>query len=330
MILFHSDFTLTLEEKSLIAKIRGLAGRAARPRGLVFGIGDDCAILRIPRGHAGLATSDFSLEGIHFRREWHPPDVVGHRCLVRGLSDIAAMGGEPIAAFLSLALPRKLPQRWVDEFLAGFFKLANRFNVPLAGGDTAQSPGGILAHIVVVGSVPKGQAILRHGARPGHLIYVSGTLGGAAATLDILRRHPQRKLRPADFPTHFYPMPRVALGRVLRQKRLASAMIDVSDGLSTDLAHICEESGVGAEISAAAVPCGVDGDGRDIDLQFALHGGDDYELLFTAAPGKHVPARIAGVAITQIGRMTRGRSRLLDQNGARRKFLPHGWQHFAR
>src|SRR5437016_8504079 len=136
------------------------------------GIGDDSSVLKIPKGQQALVTTDFSLEGVHFWREWHPPESVGHRCLARGLSDIAAMGGEPLAAFLSLALPRKLPQAWVARFLNGFLKLARQFKVPLAGGDTAESPAGILADIVVLGSVPRGKAILRSGARPADRIYV--------------------------------------------------------------------------------------------------------------------------------------------------------------
>ncbi len=144
---------------------------------MVAGIGDDCAILRIPAGHELLMTTDFSLEGVHFRREWHPPESIGHRCLVRGLSDIAAMAGEPLAAFLSLALPKKLPQKWVDGFMRGFLKLASQFRVTLAGGDTSQSPGGVLADVTVAGSVPKGKAIRRSGARPGDRIYISGAVG---------------------------------------------------------------------------------------------------------------------------------------------------------
>ena len=144
-------------------------------------------MLPLPRGHEALVTTDFSLEGVHFRREWHPPDSVGHRCLARGLSDIAAMGGIPRAAFLSLALPPDLPQSWVDKFIAGLLKLAGRYSVTLAGGDTAQSPDGILADIMVLGSVPAGKAILRSGARPGDFIYVTGTLGSAVAALNQLR-----------------------------------------------------------------------------------------------------------------------------------------------
>src|SRR5580704_9901695 len=165
---------MSLTEKRLIDRIRQASSRA-RFRGT--GIGDDCAALALPGGHEALVTTDFSLEGVHFRREWHPPDSVGHRCLARGLSDIAAMGGNPRAAFLSLALPPELPQIWVDRFIAGLLKLAGQFSVSLAGGDTAESPAGVLADIMVLGSVPTGEAILRSGARPGDFIYVTGTLG---------------------------------------------------------------------------------------------------------------------------------------------------------
>src|SRR5204863_4225879 len=170
-------FAMPMSEKALIARIRR---KAVQGRGIVTGIGDDSAVLKIPDGHQSLVTTDFSLEGTHFRREWHPPESVGHRCLARGLSDIAAMGGEQQAAFLSLALPAKLPQEWVDHFLRGFLKLAKEFGVPLAGGDTAESAHGVLADITVIGSVPKGKAILRTGAMPGDRIYVTGALGASS------------------------------------------------------------------------------------------------------------------------------------------------------
>ena len=321
----YSWSIVPLAEKALISRIRG---RAARRRGVAAGIGDDCAILEIPNGQQALVTTDFSLEGVHFRREWHPAEAVGHRCLTRGLSDIAAMGGNPIAAFLSLALPPKMPQSWVNQFVKGLLELADSFHVSLAGGDTAQSPGGVLADIVVVGSVPKGKAIRRSGARPGDRVYVTGALGGAAATLKLL--FSGRKLRPADFPCHFHPTPRIEVGRFLMEKGLASAMIDLSDGLSTDLTHICEESGVGAEILAPTIPCASIGKpAREVELQFALHGGDDYELLFTARPDKRVPSRIAGILVTQIGHITRNKEVILvNKDGAGSELRPQGWEHF--
>lgn len=293
---------------------------------MIAGIGDDCAILRISKSHEMLVTTDFSLEGIHFRREWHPPEVVGHRCLARGLSDIGAMGGRPVAAFLSLALPRNLPQTWVDRFWKGLLELARVASVSLAGGDTAESPRGVLADIVVIGSAPKGTAIRRSGARPGDRIYVTGELGGCAAALELL--FSGRKLHPADFPKHFRPMPRIEVGEFLREKKLASSMIDISDGLSTDLSHICEESGVGAEIYAHALPRATIGKlAQQVDLKFALHGGDDYELLFTSPRGKRVPAKIVGVPITQIGHITRHKHVIL-MNDQGVELKPQGWQHF--
>lgn len=293
-----------------------------------IGIGDDCAALRIPSGHEALVTTDFSLEGVHFRREWHAPEVVGHRCLARGLSDIAAMGGRPIAAFLSLALPRALPQPWVDRFLVGALGLADAFQVTLAGGDIAQSPGGILADIAVVGSVPAGKAIRRSGAKPGDCIYVTGELGGSAAALRLLLSG--RKLRPAGYPRHFCPQPRLLVGEALRHKGLASAMIDLSDGLSTDLAHMCEASGVGAVVSAQAVPrASVGKPTREVDLKLALHGGEDYELLFTAPRSQRMPTQIAGVQVTQLGHITRGKRLLLvNDHSVGVEFRPQGWEHF--
>lgn len=289
-------------------------------------------MLQIPAGHETLVTTDFTLEGIHFRRDWHPAESVGHRCLTRGLSDIAAMGGEPVAAFLSLALPRDLPQSWVGRFARSLISLAERHGVTLAGGDTAESPNGILADIIVVGSVPKGKAILRSGARPGDRIFVSGELGGSAAAVVRMRAKPKKKLNPREYPRHFHPEPRIELGRILREKRLASAMIDTSDGLSTDLAHICEESGVGAELDASLIPrASVGKPAREVDLDLALHGGEDYELLFTAPPGKRVPARIAGAPLTQIGVITRSRKVFVNNvKGIAYELEARGWEHFRR
>jgi thiamine-monophosphate kinase len=321
---------LTPSEKALIASIRQRAGRGRRSR-IVAGIGDDCAVFRLPQKYDSLVTTDFCLEGVHFRREWHPPHAVGHRCLARGLSDIAAMGGDPVAAALSLALAAKLPQSWVKAFFDGFLKLARRFHVTLSGGDIAESPDGVLADIVVVGAVPRGKAILRSGARPGDRIYVTGELGASAAVLEELFSGRKTKLLVVDHPRHFFPMPRVEVGQFLREKNLASAMIDTSDGLSTDLGHICEESGVGAQLNSAAIPLATAGRTKSpVDLKFALHGGEDYELLFTAPAANSIPAQIRGVRVTEIGMITRGaKMQLINPTGKAKPFLPRGWQHFA-
>ncbi len=301
-------------EKKLIERIRRIAGKGAS---VVQGIGDDAAVLCVPPGHEMLVTTDFSIENVHFRREWHPPEVVGWRCLTRGLSDIAAMGGEPRAAFLSLAVAGDVSQKWVDGFLKGLLSLAKKFGVPLAGGDTAQAESGIQADIVVVGSVPRGKAVLRSGARVGDDIYVTGELGRSAAGLARLRTGLAVKKDSA----HFRPMARVAAGQWLRSRGMASAMIDVSDGLSTDLEHICVESGVGAEIEAGAIPRA-----RGVQMKFALHGGDDYELLFTSS--RKVPAVVGGVAVTRIGRVVAGRGMRLIEGGKKKRLVVKGWEHF--
>ena len=327
----YIEDAVPLPEKALIRRIRDRAakGRGAGLHGGI-GIGDDCAVVPIPRGHEALVTTDFSLENVHFKRAWHPPESVGHRCLARGLSDIAAMGGQPLAVSLSLAVPRTLPQSWVDGFLRGLLKLASKFKVNLAGGDTAESRGGIMADIIALGSVPRGKAVLRAGARPGDRIYVTGELGASAAALDLLSGG--KRLRRSDFESHFYPTARVAAGRFLREKGLASAMIDISDGLSTDLGHICEESGVGAELETGAIPVATVGKSlRRVELQFALHGGEDYELLFTAPLKKRIPSRIAGVAVRQIGVVTGGRKIFLrDKKGVRQELKSQGWEHFKK
>jgi len=317
-------------EKSLIERIRrqANAGTARRsPRSaLVTCIGDDAAVLRLVSNQDLLVTTDFSIENVHFRRDWHPPRVVGWRCLTRGLSDIAAMGGEPRAAFLSLAVAADTPQKWVDQFLKGLLALAKKFNVPLAGGDTAQAVDGIQADIVVVGSVPKGTAVLRSTARPGNQIYVTGSLGASAATLARLKY----SLPPGSGSTqHFHHVPRLSVGQWLRQHKIPSAMIDISDGLSTDLEHICHESNVGAEIEAAAIPHAQSARRKQnrVNLAFALHGGDDYELLFTSS--KRVPPAIQGVPITRIGKITRKKGmHLINPDGTNQALEPKGWEHF--
>jgi thiamine-monophosphate kinase len=308
---------------------------------LRLGIGDDCAILRPRPGHDICVTTDFSLEGVHFRRNWHPPESVGHRCLARGLSDLAAMGADPLAVFLSLAVPAHLPAAWITRFLNGFFALARQHRVPLAGGDTAQSPsiskrgdGPIAADIVAIGQLPQNRALLRSAAQAGDRIYATGALGGAAAELHSLSQNPSRfsKLtQAAPGHPHLYPEPRLEVGRRLRH--LAHAMIDISDGLSTDLTHLCQESHLAATIEESALPIHPLAAKSKNPLGLALHGGEDYELLFTAAPTARIPRRIAGIPIHRIGTMRRSSRRhplitLITSEGRSRPVEPEGWEHF--
>ncbi len=326
-------------ERALIA---GLQARlpAAGSRQLRVGIGDDCAVLRVPAGHELAVTTDLLLETVHFRRDWHSPESAGHRCLARGLSDLAAMGARPLAAFLSLALPPALAGSWSTHFLDGLLALAREARVPLAGGDTAQAPpvangeALVTADILLLGSLPTGTAMLRSGARAGDRIYVTGALGGAAAELASLpvRAGAAQRLHKA-IPGHpqLFPQPRLAQG--LRLRSLASACIDLSDGLSTDLAHLCESSGLAAEIDAAAVPLHPLAAQSADPLTLALHGGEDYELLFTAPAAARVPRAIAGVPIHGIGRMlrrTKGQPgvTLVAADGSSSPLANRGWEHF--
>jgi thiamine-monophosphate kinase len=339
-------------ELALIAFIREHTKARAGTRSsrhLCLGIGDDCAIITPPRGHELLVTTDFSLETRHFRRSsgdaWHSPQSIGHRTLARGLSDIAAMGGKPLAAFLSLALPKSIARKpiWLNGFLDGLLTLAAAHHTPLAGGDTSESPSDhILADILLLGAAPKGRALRRSTAKPGDTLYVTGSLGGAATELATLSTKTKRP--PSLFPPysllpaspHLFPQPRLAVGQALLRRRLATACIDISDGLSTDLAHLCEESRVAARIHADVLPLHplTQSLTRAAALHAALHGGEDYELLFTADSATRVPKSIAGVRITPIGTIvTRHKSRqqvtLVEANGHPTELLPQGWQHLS-
>ena len=336
-------------ELSLISSIRKRATNLASAKTLRLGIGDDCAILQPKAGTEVVVTTDLTLEQVHFRRDWHPAEAVGHRCLARGLSDLAAMGASPLAAFLSIAVPSELTKKrgqaasWMDRFLDGFFGLARLHGVPLAGGDLAQAPRSadgtslVAADILLLGSVPKGRALLRSTARAGDMIYVTGSLGGAAAELLALERAPGRfkAARSAEEHPHLYPRPRLGVGQRLLDGKIATAAIDLSDGLSTDLLHVCEESGLRAEIDAKAIPIHVmaalaeSAGWTDSARALALHGGEDYELLFTASPKTRVPKTIDGVRIHAIGKMMPGRPRITMRDGKRvEPLLPGGWQHF--
>ncbi len=328
-------------EVDLLREIRRREALAGHRRGLRLGIGDDCAVLGLAPGEELAVTTDLSIAGRHFRMDWHPPESVGHRTLARGLSDLASMGARPVAAFLSLGLPRELTlahgraRAWVDRFFDGLFHLAQAHKTPLAGGDLAESPVAV-ADIVLLGAVPAGRALLRSGAQPGDLLYLTGALGGAAAGLAELEQSASsgRRIR-ADrlrlthrLRAHLYPQPRASQGLALQRRGLAVAAIDLSDGLSTDLAHLCDESDVGAVIHLHLLPVAA---GASLDQ--ALHGGEDYELLFAARPSIRMPRSLAGVPITRIGDITRRKISqppvLLAADGKAEPLAPRGWQHFT-
>jgi len=324
-------------EKQLIERT-GRKLPLGRGSGVRVGMGDDAAVLRPKKGVEWVLTTDAFLENVHFLLRVHPPEAVGYKALARATSDLAAMGARPLYFLLNLALPPRCTGKWYDGVLEGMARAARSFGLTLAGGDTTRSTLAAI-NLTIIGEIERGHAVLRSGARPGDLICVSGTLGEAELGLQLLlRRGPRtKKWKRELLQKHFYPEPRLDLGQWLAKKGRATAMIDTSDGLSTDLRHLCEASGVGAKIWAAEVPKVVLAD--DVDklrfdpLQLALDGGDDYELLFTVPKGfeRHLPRAIHGVPVTVIGEITRERRILLVDDAGRTRNLPaQGWEPFRK
>ena len=316
--------------------------------GLRIGIGDDAAVLRPRAGADWVLTTDAFLENVHFLLRVHPPEAVGYKALARATSDLAAMGARPRFFLLSLALPPSCTGKWFDRFLDGMARAARSFGLVLAGGDTTRNPLAAI-NLTVIGEVVPGQAVLRSGARPGDSICVSGTLGEAELGLRLLERgghkfpagskwspHPRKNLKSL-LQKHLYPEPRLALGEWLAKNGTATAMIDTSDGFSTDLAHLCEASGVGARVWAARIPkVTMPNDLRKLNLdllRLALDGGEDYELLFSVPRrlARRLPRAVRGVPVTIIGEITRGRRVLLIDDAGREKTLrPQGWDPFRK
>jgi thiamine-monophosphate kinase len=308
-----------------------------------LGIGDDAALFRPTPGCETVLTCDWFLEGTHFLRNKHPADSVGWKCLARAISDIAAMGGAPRCFLLSLALPAGLTSKWLDGFLGGLRRAARFFDCQLAGGDTTQR-GEILVNISVVGEMKRGRALRRDGANAGDILFVSGRLGEAARGLQLLRkRRGIANHNDAQLRKHLYPEPRLALAQWLVEKRLATSAMDLSDGLSSDLPRLCAASQVGARIDAGKLPVVNLGPSHrkrrrktnhphdDEALALALHGGDDYELLFTVPAKKaaEVPPTFAGTPLLSIGEITRTRTiRLVGASRKPSQLKPGGWDPF--
>jgi thiamine-monophosphate kinase len=311
---------------------------------LVKGIGDDAAVLRPRAGFDLIVTADLLVEGVDFRLEkgWTSPRDLGHRALAVSLSDAAAMGARPRFCLLSVGVPRALWRgHFLDEFYEGVRALAGVQGVRVVGGDTSRTPGGVVVDSIVLGEVRRGRALTRGGARAGDQIFVTGALGGAAGGLKILESDAVRTSRGRAerglVLRQRRPEPRVEWGALLSEKGLATSLIDLSDGLSSDLAHVCRESGVGARVEAASLPvdplltqAGIDA-GEALTL--ALDGGEDFELLFTADPRRasRLPREVGGVPVTRVGEVTgeRGKVRLV-RGGKARLLKPGGFEHFAR
>ena len=321
----------SLREKDIIAALK--KEFADSDRGLILGIGDDAALVR-GRVSRLFLTTDLLIEGIHFLTALHPPYELGRKALYVNLSDIAAMGGTPRYALLGLGLKADLGRSWAEKFFQGFKAAAKESGTCLVGGDISASKKVVIS-VTVMGEGKR--AVKRSGARPGDLIFVSGSLGDAAAGLRLLRRGlgKQKDDRAQALIQAFLdPKPPLSLGPLLARRRLATSMIDTSDGLSIDLAHLCEESQTGAEVYVEKLP--LSEAIRVFEtrpLALALHGGEDYQLLFTVSP-RNLPS-LANLQkrfpLHWIGRMTSTRSIwIMDKKGRRSPLLPKGYQHFAR
>lgn len=318
--------------------IRALRERAAVSPS-VTGIGDDAAVFQVAAGKHSVITTDLLVEDIDFRRTTIPSYLLGHKALAVSLSDIAAMGARPRWSLISLGMPADVwGTEFVDRFYTGWFELANRYDVQLIGGDTSRTKEKIVIDSIVLGECVANHAVKRSGAQPGDQIFVTGSLGAAAAGLRLVERGAQLAEQKMDHVLlrQLRPEPRVGWGIILGEERLATSMIDISDGLSSDLHHLCEASRVGALIDSALLPidrqvselCGR----RALDpLQLALHGGEDFELLFTVKPGDvaRLPRRVDGTTITRIGEI-----RNQDEGvriSERSRIWPldaGGWKHF--
>jgi len=349
-------------ESEIIERISsGLARRASRHQTdwLGVGIGDDAAVLR--KGFPALGSRvaddlalscDAFLENVHFLTGLHSPDAIGYKALARATSDLAAMGAAPRFFMLSLASPSTRTGAWLDGFIKGMARAAREFGMVLIGGDTSQNPT-VIMNMTVGGVVADGHALTRSGARPGDGIYVSGTLGAAQLGLELILRKLHRDARwKRLLEQHLRPKIQLKLGRWLAGERrrppIASAATDTSDGLSTDLTHICQSSGVSARIFAAQIPVvkvpqALQSLGLD-SLNLALHGGEDYQLLFTvpAAQASRMRKAYRGVPITRIGEIVPAKKsgqqkrnggslvELVDAASKSTPLIPHGWDHFKR
>jgi thiamine-monophosphate kinase len=323
-------------ESEIISRLRA---RGSIGDEVLLGIGDDAAVIKGVAGRDVLACCDLMVEGVHFRAEWTPPQLLGHKALAVNLSDIAAMGGVAKFAMVSIAVPSRFSSAFIDQLFEGLFQLADRCGVSIVGGDTSSSCDSLFVDVSVIGDCVSGRAVTRAGAKPGDRIYVSGSLGGSALGLSLL----EEGVRLEDdshygeaLLKHLAPEPRLSLGRALGEAGLATSMIDISDGLSTDLWHLLEESNCGAVIHSATIPVAecvrrYSKSHAAEALRLALNSGEEYELLFTA-PAENLSSfeklnESLGIPITGVGEVVEGRGLQIETSGILEPLLPSGYEH---
>ena len=308
-------------EHALISRI---TQRLARPSWVLVGPGDDAAVVRPERGTFDVLTTDAIVEGVHFDRRFVPPDAIGHRALAVNLSDLAAMGARPRAALLSFVLPDELEIAQIDRILDGMIALADRYRVAVVGGNISRTPGPLVIDVTAIGSVKPRRVLRRSGARPGDELYVTGTIGAAAAGLHALQTLDPGSPIPEAEDKYLWPEPRVRVGMLLGRNRAASACIDLSDGLADGLHQIAAASAVGMIVEEALIPKA----SGNLELN-----SDDYELLFTVRPSSRgrlraVKSQAGDLPITRIGVVTKEAGVVLRTTAGDRE-LPAGYEHWA-
>ena len=328
-----------LGERALIAHIQARLDATGRPdASLVIGIGDDAAVVAPTRNAQTVLTTDAQVEGVHFDRRFSSPSDIGSRALAVNLSDLAAMGATPRWALLSLAMPDGFAVADVEELVSGLAAMASRFGVRVIGGNLTRSPGPLMVDITAVGEVRPRRVLTRSGGRPGDALYVSGSIGAAAAGLEMLKAAAFRDPPGECITRYLRPEPRVRLGLAIARARAARAAMDLSDGLADAAHQLADASGCGVEIEADALPIDAaarafwEAAGNDAVLH-ALSGGDDYELLIAvprAWGGRlgHARSRVAEPALTRIGVLTKDRAARVLLRDGKREILPKGFEHF--
>ncbi len=340
----------TLGEFGLIERLNRILaepGATSSAGSVTLGIGDDAALLLLPAGHELVATIDALVEGVHFRRDWSSAEDIGWKALAVNVSDLGAMGARPVSALVTLGLPADTSPKWVERFYRGLGECGAHYGCPVVGGDTVRSPQGISLSVAALGSVASGRAVRRNGARPGDLVCVIGVLGESAAGLALLERGGSMVRRKRYAPLiewHRRPAPPVKAGAALADAGLATAMLDLSDGLASDLQHIARRSGVGIRIESERLPIS-DATrrlaaelGLSDALSWALHGGEDYQLCFTVPSDRwpEVPPCLAGFGFTAtrigevigLGSASESARVTCCMGGKERPLRPQGFRHF--